>query len=207
MKIRTRIFVVFVLVTAAGVFGLVHWMQNELRPNYLQAQEDPLVDLVILLAVMIVEQGLLDPKGQAAPDTALLTRAFDRLAVRRLAARIYALEKTEVDIRVYVTDAGGRVLFDSTGRDTGADYSQWRDVRLTLRGEYGARTTDGDPLFPDGSTMYVAAPITSGDVIVGAVSVGKPTRSAERFLDQSVDELALAGLFAAAGEGSIPSVA
>ncbi len=43
--------------------------------------------------------------------------------------------------RVYLTDARGKVVFDSSGQATGQDYSRWNDVWLTLRGQYGARST------------------------------------------------------------------
>ena len=45
-------------------------------------------------------------------------------------------------MRVYVTDRKGRVVFDSQGRRWAQDFSRWRDVALTLEGQYGARTTN-----------------------------------------------------------------
>lgn len=198
MKIRTRIFLVFTLVTALGVYGLVSWMQEEMRPRYLEAQEDPLVDMAQTLATLIETQGLVGAGEQIRPDPVFLQAAFGRLAERQLQARIYALEKHRVDVRVYVTDRHGVVVFDSDNdRDLGVDYSRWRDVRLTLAREYGARSTPGDPIFAKGATMYVAAPVELGDQIVGVVSVGKPTRNAERFLKAALRELANAGVIAA----------
>jgi two-component system sensor histidine kinase CreC len=44
-----------------------------------------------------------------------------------------------------MTDAQGRVVFDSAGLAVGQDYSRWNDVWLTLRGEYGARSTQSHP--------------------------------------------------------------
>lgn len=38
-----------------------------------------------------------------------------------------------------MTDAQGKVVFDSAGSALGQDYSRWNDVWLTLRGQYGAR--------------------------------------------------------------------
>ncbi|MGV8462392.1 two-component system sensor histidine kinase CreC, partial [Pseudomonas aeruginosa] len=59
----------------------------------------------------------------------------------------------------------------------GQDYSRWNDVYLTLRGQYGARSSREDPDDPDSSVMYVAAPIKDGGKIIGVVSVAKPTSS------------------------------
>jgi two-component system sensor histidine kinase CreC len=87
------------------------------------------------------------------------------------------------------------VLFDSdAGRDVGADYSQWRDVYLTLNGRYGARSSEFDPLFTGGSTMYIASPIRSHGALVGVVAVGKPTRNAERFMGHALENLRVVAL-------------
>ena len=74
-------------------------------------------------------------------------------------ADIWGLRKEAVNHRIYVTDASGKVLLDSAGVAVGQDYSRWNDVYLTLRGQYGARSSREDPDDPDSSVMYVAAPI------------------------------------------------
>jgi two-component system sensor histidine kinase CreC len=75
-----------------------------------------------------------------------------------------------------VTDATGMVLFDSTGRDEGKDYSRWNDVIRTLRGEYGARSTRDTPGDDNTQVIYVAAPIRYEGRIVGVLTTGKLTR-------------------------------
>lgn len=196
MKIRTRIFLVFALLIAAGIYSLVYWLQGEMRPRYMEAQEDTLVDMSQLLASMLsvhgVQQG---PDGSIEIDTTFLQNGFGQLAGRLIDAQIYRIHKQHVDLRIYVTDASGRVIFDSDNkRDLGADYSQWRDVHRTLRGEYGARSTDHDPLYPEGSIMYIAAPVYHQGDIVGVVSVGKPTRNAERFMAHLLNNLTTVSL-------------
>jgi two-component system sensor histidine kinase CreC len=195
MKLRTRIFLTFMLVIGLGIFSLVSWIEDEMRPRYMEAQEDILVDLSQLLAAgSAVRPG---PQGVKI-DIEALEQSFRALGDRSVSAQIYQLHKTLVDIRVYVTNRTGEVVYDSDhDRDLGADYSQWRDVHYTLRGEYGARSTDGDPLYPQGSTMYVAAPIVHQGDIVGVLSVGKPTRNAERFMANAITDLSLAGLLVA----------
>ena len=64
-----------------------------------------------------------------------------------------ATSSSRAEYRIYVTDAKGRVVYDSDGVDLGKDYSRWNDVYLTLRGEYGARSTRSDPDDPASSTM------------------------------------------------------
>lgn len=195
MKIRTRIFLVFVVIMAVGIFSLVRWMQGEMRPRYMEAQEDTLVDMSQLLASIISTQGLAFDQGKAQIDTAFLSDSFAELLTRNIDAQIYQIHKQQVDIRVYVTDNQGTVIFDSDAeRDLNSDYSQWRDVNRTLRGDYGARSTDFDPLYPDGSIMYIAAPVLHEGDIIGVVSVGKPTRNAERFMEHLLGNIASVGL-------------
>ena len=195
MKIRTRIFLVFALTLGGGTIGLVSWIQDEMRPRYMEAQEDPLVDTAQLLASLIERLGLKQVEGAARPDPDFLRQAFSGVTGKPVSARIYALHKDKVDVRVYVTDPEGTVVFDSDdGRDEGKDYARWRDVHLTAQGQYGARSTHGDPLFPSGSTMYIAAPIRHGGEIVGTVSIGKPTRNVERFMNSSYRDLQYAAL-------------
>src|SRR3990167_4018990 len=111
---------------------------------------------------------------------------------RQPRAQIWGLEKNRVNHRIYVTDAQGIVLLDSTGAAVGQDYSRWNDVYLTLRGEYGARSTREAPNDEGSSVMYVAAPIMDGARIIGVVSVAKPNSSLQPYIERS--ELRLAWL-------------
>jgi len=194
MKIRTRIFLAFSLMIAAGIYSLVHWMQDEMKPRYMEAQEDTLVDISQLLASMISAQAIKRTDDNIHIDTQFIQNSFLELAQRNIDAQIYEIHKQQVDIRVYVTDIKGTVIFDSDhDRDLGADYSQWRDVYLTLRGEYGARSSEDDPLYADGSIMYIAAPILFDNEIVGVITVGKPTRNAERFMEHLLSNISGVG--------------
>ena len=102
-------------------------------------------------------------------------------------------------MRLYVTDRSGRVLFDSLGRATGADFSQWRDVKLALQGDYGARTTPDVAGDPQSSVMYVGAPVRWNNDIVGAVSVGKPVQSFGQFVEAARRKTLYVGLVSVAG--------
>ncbi len=195
MSIRNRIFTVFALVTVAAVLGLFNWLRSDLLPRYMEAQEDLLVDMAWLLAAQIEMDALRAGADGPQIDAGRLAALFSRVQNRRFEAQIYSLLKTRVDMRVYVTDARGIVLFDSDGhRDLGRDNSQWRDIARTLKGQYGARSTRDDPLFPEGSTMYIAAPVLVDDELIGVVSVGKTTRNVERFLDDAIRRMGWASL-------------
>jgi two-component system sensor histidine kinase CreC len=124
-------------------------------------------------------------------------------------AKIFEIEKTSVDLHVYVTDRNGIVLFDSTGRDVGKDYRAWRDVQLTLTGAYGARTSLLDPSDPESAVMYVGAAIrerrgergsgasiVAGEDIVGMVAVGKPVNAINPFIATARQKVLLVGAIA-----------
>lgn len=100
------------------------------------------------------------------------------------------------------------MLFDSENKAVGQDYSRWNDVWLTLRGQYGARSTAKDAADPNSTVMYVAAPIISDGRIIGVLSVGKPNaamapvikRSERRILWASA---VLLGIALAIGAGMV----
>ncbi len=193
MSLKARIFLVFAVAIAAGFYFLVAWLQDDLRPRYLESLEEPLVDMANLVAEVVAEE--LDGQELYAER---LRSIFDRLSARRFKAHIYALEKQQVDVRIYVTDAKGLVVFDSDhGRDLGRDYARWNDVYRTLRGEYGARSSHDDPLYPGSSVLYVAAPILKDGELKGVVSVGKPSRNIDLFLAMAKSKIAVAGGIAA----------
>ncbi len=193
MSIKARIFLIFVASVAAGFYVLVGWVQDELRPNYLESLEEPLVDTANLLAEVLAQEWEGD-----APEFSDLRTVFQRAYKRRFRAQIYELVKSEMDLRIYVTDARGRVVFDSDKRrHEGRDYSRWNDVYRTLRGQYGARMTHDDPLYPGMAVLYVAAPVYRKNELIGVVSVGKPARNVDHFLVAAKSEIALAGMVAA----------
>ena len=194
MKIRSRIFLVFVLLVVVGFTALVRWIADDLRPRYLESLEEALVDTAHILAEWVATDMT---AGRFDPDA--LQQTFERIYERRFYARIYALDKFDVDIRVYLTDAEGIVIFDSTRRDLGADYSQWNDVARTLRGDYGARSTQEDPSTPTVSVLYIAAPVYVDGELRGVLSVGKPAYNAERFLAVAKQNLIVAALVAGLG--------
>ena len=174
MTRRNRIFVGILSLFVVAVGLLLYRVATDLDSRYRESAEESLVDTAHILSAFIET----DMSNGEIQQT-LLRAALDNAYRRRFEARIFDLTKRQVDLHVYLTDAAGTVLFDSEGKTEGQDFHNWRDVRLALSGEYGARTTWRVADHPESAVMYVAAPIRDhgGDEIVGAVSVGKPVAS------------------------------
>lgn len=172
MSLRLRLAVFLVAVFCLGEWLIVRTALEEVKPRYLESMEESLVDASRLLAGLLETQ-LRDGVLEVEP----LREAYAATRSRAFAAQVYSMRKTQIDLRVYVTDETGRVVFDSEGRDEGADYSVWRDVRLTLAGEYGARATEQVAGDSESLVLHIAAPIYFGERIVGVLSLGKPTRA------------------------------
>ncbi len=177
MKLGTRIFIAYLLIFIICFYYPVDRMLKDLRTRYVEGVEDPLVDQANILAGIVaveMERKQFDPEK--------FYKAFDQICSQPLSARIYDFLKTHVDVRVYMTDKSGMIIFDSeTRQNMGEDYSKWRDVRLTLQGEYGARTTRKDPQDSTTSVLYVAAPIRVRGETVGVLTVVKPTTNVNIF--------------------------
>lgn len=189
MKLSVRIFLGFFLIVALAAFFVLTIFMQEVKPGVRQGMEVTLVDTAHLLAEMVA------PEFEAGNlEEGALGAAIQRYQGRQPRARIWGLPKTGADFRVYVTDAKGVLLFDSEGGKPGTDYSRWNDVLLTLRGQYGVRSTRKDPQDARSSVMYVAAPIMVGGRVAGVLSVGTATSSVVPFAQRSERKVYHAGL-------------
>lgn len=180
MRLATRIFFSFLLVSAVCFSYPMSHFVRDLRTFFLESVEDPLADQANLLAAVVgerMETNRFDPLE--------LAQIFRETYFRALPAKIYGFPKKRVDMRVYITDVSGKVIFDSEEpKNIGADYSRWRDVALTLRGEYGTRTTRRDPSDPTSTVLHVGAPILVNGKIAGVLTVAKPTTNINAFIQR-----------------------
>ena len=188
MPLGIRIFLVYFLFVGLAGWFVLSTVMDEIRPGVRQSTEETLVDTANLLAELLSAdlragrlqqsswQGLFQAYGQRQPQ-----------------AQIGEVSKLAVNHRIYVTDAAGKVLLDSSGQAVGEDYSRWNDVYLTLRGEYGARSSREVADDPESSVMYVAAPIKDRGRIIGVVSVSKPSRTLQPYIERSQQRLASFG--------------
>ncbi len=188
MPLGIRIFLVYFLFVGLAGWFVLSTVMDEIRPGVRQSTEETLVDTANLLAELLRADLRAGRLSQSRWQ-----ELFQAYGLRRPQARIWDVTKTAVSHRIYVTDAKGVVLLDSSGEAVGQDYSRWNDVYLTLRGQYGARSTRETPDDPDSSVMYVAAPINDHGQIIGVVSVSKPSRTLQPYIERSQRRLAWFG--------------
>jgi two-component system sensor histidine kinase CreC len=181
MTIARKIFFGVMLLFLFGGSIQLYLLKREISPRYREAVEEPLVDLANLFAEALSKAPSL--KDQAA-------ELAEPLKTREVKAKIYGIEKSTLDIRATVTDEKGIVLYDSNEpENVGKDFSQWKDIALTLRGEYGARTTRDNIQDPTSTVLQIAAPIKNNGVLRGVVSIGKPTKQINKYIERSRDKL------------------
>lgn len=192
MKLGLRIFLCYFTIFVVCFYFPINWVLDSLRIRYLEGVEDPLVDQANILASIAgrdMESGTFDKERWH--------EIFRDVYSRSLSAKIYELDKTDVDMSIYITDKSGKVIFDSDNKgNIGKNFKKWRDVRLTLEGKYGARTTRKDPGDNKSSVLYVAAPIKVNGDLAGVVTIAKPTTNINNFLDSAKPRISRVGLTA-----------
>ncbi|WLI13090.1 MULTISPECIES: two-component system sensor histidine kinase CreC [Pseudomonas] len=188
MPLGIRIFLVYVLFIGLTGYFVLNTVMEEIRPGVRQSTEETLVDTANLMAEILRDDFKAGTLSQNRwPE---LLKAYGE---RQPKANIWGMPKNQVNHRIYVTDAKGIVVLDSSGIAVGQDYSRWNDVYLTLRGEYGARSTRSNPDDSNSSVMHVGAPIRDNGQIIGVVTVAKPNSSLQPYVDRTERRLLIYG--------------
>ena len=190
MRLGLRVFFGFFLIAGLSALLLLKVFLAEVKPSVREVMEDLMVDTAHLLAEAAADEMA---AGGARADGPLAAQ-LQRYARRDVDVMIWGLRKQSLDLRIYVTDAAGRVVLDSGQPSAvGQDYSQWRDVALTLRGDYGARSSRGHLADDRSTVLVVAAPVLRDGRTLGVVSVAKPVASVQRFIDRAERRVFWAG--------------
>lgn len=188
MRIGMRLLLGYFLIVGIAAWFVLSIFVQEVKPGVRRATEGTLIDTATLLAE-VGREDLLSGNAQQGK----LAQAFLQLHQRPFRANIGGIHKVRNEYHVYMTDAQGRVVFDSASLAVGKDYSRWNDVWLTLRGEYGARSTQSNPDDPECTVMYVAAPVVDNGKIIGVLSVGKPNSAMAPVIHRSERRILWAG--------------
>ena len=124
MRLSLRLLLGFFLLVAVAAWFVLNIFLQEVKPGVRRATEGTLIDTAQLLAQLTAADLADQPLTRDSLAHSALARALITLNQRPIGARIDGIQKDRVDYRLYVTDRHGIVLFDSTGRDLGADYSR-----------------------------------------------------------------------------------
>ena len=186
---RVTLFFIF-LILGLGFFRLIDYLLQDLEAQTLQATEESMVDAANLLAGYVETEGTL----------AGLRSIFNNTYNREVEALIFKKLKTDVGLHAYLTDDQGIILFDSGNPENeGENFSRFRDVKLTLAGEYGARSSRTDENNPNSSVMFVGAPVHKDGKIVGCVSVYKAQSDVLPFVQERRRDIIFATIFIGVG--------
>jgi two-component system sensor histidine kinase CreC len=193
MRLGLRLFFAFFVINGLAAFFVLRVFMVEVKPSVRKVTEDTLVETAYALAALASDDmasGVL----QQRPADSRFAHHMQAYANQSVKVWIWDTRKTSLDMRVTVTDHQGLVLFDSAGLDQGADYSRWRDVYRTLRGEYGARTTREVQNDEASSVMYVSAPIMVDGRVAGVLTASKPAHSVQKIVDSAESKMLRGGL-------------
>lgn len=193
MSIFIRIWFFFGLIILLGLWFMSYTFNQQVKPNVRQVVEDTLAENANIIAMLVAEDVY-----ENQVSTPQFDQKIQQALNRKLNATIWQHNKKEINQQIYITDAKGIVIYDSQGIATGQDYSKWNDVYLTLKGKYGVRSTrsydlKGNDLGSNHSTMFIAAPIyyqvNQQQQLIGVVSIGKPNRSVQPYIQRSENQL------------------
>lgn len=185
MRLTRITLAIIALIIAAGFNLLVRKQIADVEPQLFQATEETMVDAANILAAF-AEARFAD--GQF--DGTSFTAAMGKVHGRELDATIYNHSKTLVGMNFYVTDAHGIVLHDSAYPERiGEDFSEKRDVYLTLRGKYGARSSRKVEEDDMSSVLHVAAPIGKVAQPLGVLTVYKAQADVYPIIRRRISEI------------------
>lgn len=188
MHLGIRLLFGVFLILGLATFFVLRVFVNEIKPSVRDALEEVMIDSANAFAEIAAPELA---KGEIANGN--FAAAMKAYNLREPAAKVSGLMKQTVDFRMYITDAKGVVRYDSENIAVGQDYSRWRDVLLTLRGEYGARASR-DTEREDGTTVfYVAAPIIHNSERIGVLTLSKNASSVVPFIERSERKILVSG--------------
>ena len=191
LPFAVRVFALyFVFVGLSGYF-MLSLVVDEVKPGVRQSTEEVLFDTAQILANLVSPSFTQSPNGQLPQQLQALLASYGQ---HQTPATIWGIPKNSAPHRIYVTNQQGIVVYDSANIALGQDYSRWNDVYLTLKGQYGARSSKANPTDDSSSVMHVAAALRQGQEIVGVLTIAKPNQTMQPFIDRTQAYLTLRGL-------------
>jgi len=123
ITIGFKVFLTYLIIGSGIAWYLVEETPKELSKEIDKAAEDVMIDTANLLA-QSVSSDIKDEKIELAR----ISNTIDQYLKRSLDAKIYDVDKQKTSLEVYITDKNGIVLYDSSNRYVGKDFSKDNDV-------------------------------------------------------------------------------
>jgi len=188
LTIGVKLFIAYFIVTSSIVWLVADKVAFRITNGIDQAAEEIMIDSANLLAQM-VSNNIHNNEISTDKISNIMSAYLDR----EVNATIFSINKKKPNLQIYITNKDGIVIYDSKGEVEGKDYSQWRDVFLTLKGEYGARSSayDANILEPtaDQKAHHVAAPIYHNNQIFGSLTVIKSVADLKPYVLTQKDQI------------------
>jgi len=190
LTIGVKLFAAYFVITSGIVWFVTDKASFRITNGIDQAAEEVMIDSANLLAQM-VSSNVHDDKIDTDKIRGIMSAYLDR----EINATVYSVNKKKPNLQVYITNKDGIVIYDSKGKIEGKDYSQWRDVFLTLRGGYGARSSAYDASItkptPEQKAHHIAAPIYHKGKIFGVLTVIKSVADLKPYISVQQEQINL----------------
>jgi two-component system sensor histidine kinase CreC len=188
LTIGVKLFLAYLLISGGIALFLTDKAQERLTRGIDEAAEEVMIDAANLLA-----QTFPFDHQRNQIDLEKFNHIVDHYLDREVGAKIYNNSKEKPSMRIYITDNVGIVIYDSDRKLVGEDFSQWRDVKLTLEGKYGARASSIDETVSNPTVedkgLFVAAAIYHDNEIVGSLTLVKPILSLKPYVLEQQQQL------------------
>lgn len=188
MHLGLRLLFGVFLILGLATFFVLRVFVNEIKPSVRDVLEEVMIDSANAFAELAAPE-----LASGAIANGNFANAMTAYAQREPRANVSGLEKKSMDFRVYVTDVNGIVRYDSKNIAVGQDYSRWRDVLLTLRGEYGARVSRDTERDDGTSVFYVAAPVVYQGQRIGVLTLAKNSSTVGPFIERAENKILTSG--------------
>jgi len=167
MRITRVTLLILAVIIGFGFYRVLSFLIDDVDVQALQAVEEVMVDSSHLLAGVVEKE--LESGGSLEDGVLELKQSVTAIDDHQVYSKIYQREKQNVSLGVYVVNGNG--------------YSRFNDVRLTLLGKYGARSSRLEDTDENSSVMYVGAPIKYKGEIIGSLSVYKKQADVREFVE------------------------
>ncbi len=181
MRLSTRILLGYFLVIGLLAAFVLKVVVDHIKPSVSESIEEVMVDTAHVLAQLAA-------KDMADLEGSPFTQAMNRFSNQTVNANIWHFKKTTLDFDIYLTDQAGIVIFDSQGKAKGQNFSNWRNIRLTLKGQYGARSSTQIDSQTDNAVFHVSAPIYSLEnpkQLIGTLTLAKSMDSLQPIIEKA----------------------